>query len=469
MERSGFTPRTLLLLCGLALLAWLIYLVRGTVVLFGIALMLMATLHPLVQLVERRGLSHSKAVALVMLALVLVPVAVIAALTPLVISEVQDFATSIPTLQQHIDSLLRNVGLSARVNEAITKADLQARLSDFALTLAAPTVAFITDAFEVFVIAGYLLADGRRIQLWLHEYVPRLSERHIEPLLEGMERVVGGYIRGQLLTSALFGVFGFLLCLALRVPYPLLLGIIAAIGDVIPLFGIQLAMVVTALVAFTHSTWQMIAVVAGYVVYGQMESHVLVPRIYARTVNLSPLLVILATILGAKLYGIVGILIGIPIVGVIKVVFDYVVAERVRGREGAAAAMEAEPTDRAGAAFTTAAETGGGSEDDIEGDRDEEPEGIPEPTYSPFEPVPAGPSLYQRFLAALGLTPVELEQRFAEELDHLSPEEQRDLGDFAAGEPVRLTDAQQAVLHRMLTRAAIKVEQDPDAEALLPG
>lgn len=465
MDRSAFTPRTLLLFCGLAFLAWLVYLVRGTVVLFGIALMLMATLHPLVQLAERRGLSHSKAVALVMLGLVLVPLGIIAALTPLAISEVQGFAASFPRLQQHVDELLQTFGLATKVNEAIDKANLQNRVSDFAVVLAAPTLAFVTATFEVVVIAGYLLADSRRIQLWLHEYVPRLSERHIEPLLEGMERVVGGYIRGQLLTSAMFGVFAFLLCLTLRVPYPLLLGIIAAIGDVIPLFGVQVAMIVAALVAFTNSTWQPVAVIIGFVVYGQVESHVLVPRIYSRTVNLSPLLVILATILGAKLYGIVGILIGIPIVGVIKVVFDYVVAERTRGREGSEQVMAAEPTDEVEQELVREVQgdaVEAGQEDEAETD---EAAGIPTPSYSPFESVPVETSLYQRFLSALGLTAADLEQRFAAELDHLTPEEQRDLGEFAAGEAVQLTDAQQAVLHRMLTRAAIKVEQQAGAEA----
>ncbi len=389
MVRVEFSLKHVLLIFGLLLFAWVIYLVRGTVVLLGIAAMLMATLHPLVQMAKRRGLSHGQAVAVVMLGLVLVPLAVVAALTPLIISEVQDFSHNFPALQRHIDELLRNAGLANQVNSALDKANLQDRIANLAVVSAAPTLGFVTAVFEVVVVAGYLLADSRRLQLVLHEFVPRLSERHIEPLLEGMERVVGGYIRGQLLTSALFGVFGFLLCLVLGVPYPLLLGIIAAIGDVIPLFGVQVAMAITALVAFTNSTWQPIAVVVGYVIYGQVESHVLVPRIYARTVNLSPLMVIVATIVGAKLYGIVGILIGIPIVGVLKVVFDYIVAERVRGREAATQEMASEPTDPIGRLEAVeegrppiAAKDGNGHEDE------DTEEGIPPPSYSPFESIP---------------------------------------------------------------------------------
>ncbi|HZQ38958.1 MAG TPA: AI-2E family transporter, partial [Dehalococcoidia bacterium] len=106
MLRVELTFRNLLLLFGLLLLAYLTYLLRDTVVLLGIALMLMATLHPLVQLAERRGLSHSWSVALALLALVLVPVLIIAALSPLIISEVQGLANSFPGIQSRIQDLL---------------------------------------------------------------------------------------------------------------------------------------------------------------------------------------------------------------------------------------------------------------------------------------------------------------------------------------------------------------------------
>ncbi len=390
MIRVELTFRNLLLLFGLLLLAYLTYLLRDTVVLLGIALMLMATLHPLVQLAERRGLSHSWSVALVMLALVLVPVLIIAALSPLIINEVQGLANSFPGIQNRIQELLHHWGLADRVNQAIDRANLQDRLASLAVVSAQQTITIGVETFTVIVIAGYLLSDSRRLQLMLHEFVPRSSERHIEPLLEGMERVVGGYIRGQLLTSALFGVFAFVLSLALGVPDPLLMGIVAAIGDIIPIFGVPLAMVITMVVALTQSIWQPIGVLIGYVVYGQLESHFLVPRIYARTVNMPPLLVIIATIVGGSLDGFVGVFIGIPVAGALKVLLDYIVAERKRGREAATQAMVSEPTDPIGEQSTQeewgAAAVNGRS---AAAERAVEAiEGVPEPTYSPFEPIP---------------------------------------------------------------------------------
>ncbi len=374
------------------LLAWLIYILRDTVVLLGIALMLMATLHPLVQMAERRGLSHSWAVAAVMLGLVLVPVLIVAALTPLFIREVQNLANSFPGIQTRLQDLLHNWGVADRVNQAIDRANLQDRVASLAVVSVQQTITIMVETFTVIVIAGYLLSDSRRLQLLLHEFVPRTSERHIEPLLEGMERVVGGYIRGQLLTSALFGVFAFVLSMALRVPDPLLMGIVAAVGDIIPIFGVPLAMVITMFVALTHSIWQPIGVLVGYVIYGQLEGHLLVPKIYARTVNMSPLLVIVATIVGGSLDGFIGVLIGIPVVGALKVILDYIVAERVRGREASSETMMSEPTDPVGARNTVerwgAPSVQGPAETD-EAKAAAPAEGVPQPTYSPFEPMPA--------------------------------------------------------------------------------
>ena len=384
MVRIELGVRDLLLLLGLVVAALLAYLVRDVIVLLGIALMLTAALNPLVSLAARRGMTHGWAVAGVMLGLVLLPLVVLAVLSPLIIAEVQSLIKSIPTVQMHLDTLMRHLGVANRINDAVAKANPQEHIGGLAVVSVQMTASLLFQVLTVVVVTGYLLSDGPRLRLLLHEFVPRLSERHIEPLLQGMERVVGGYIRGQVITSVMFGSYAFVLCLALGVPSPLLLGIVAAVGDVIPLFGVPAAMLLAVAVAFTHSLWQPIAVLAGYLLYGQIESHIIMPRIYARVVNLSPLMVILATIAGGTLDGVLGVLIGIPIAGVLKVVFDYVVAERRRGHEEAAALMTSESTDPVGEENTK----------ESLAPRPESTEalldlgGIPPPTVSPFEPIP---------------------------------------------------------------------------------
>lgn len=387
MIRIELNFRNLLLLLGLLIFGWLVWRAHEVLVMLCFSLMIMAALQPLVNLAERRGLSHGWAVALAMLALVLVPLLILGALSPLIISEVQGIANDFPHLQSRIDELLRNAGLASRVNDILQHANLQDRLGSLAVVSAQQTVSTITQIFTVIVIAGYLLADGRRIRLWIHVLMPRNSERHIDPILAGLERVVGGYIRGQVITSALFGAFAVIVCLIFRVHYPLLLGIIAALGDIIPIFGVPLAMVITGAVALVQSVWQPIGVLAAYSVYQQIEGHVLIPRVYSRTINMPPLLVIVATIAGGSIAGIVGILIGIPIAGAIKVVFDYVVAERLRGQEAAREQMLHSDTDIVGKlALETGSEKGG--KQGAESEHKLGPDEAITPTYSPFETIP---------------------------------------------------------------------------------
>jgi predicted PurR-regulated permease PerM len=406
--------RDVLLVLGLVVAALLVYVLRDVVVLVGLALMLTAALTPLVARAERRGWVRAWAVALVMIGLVLLPLVILAAISPLLISEVSSMGNNVPALQAHVDLLLRHMGLVDRVNQAIAKSNSEDRLGSLALVSAQRTLSIGIQVITVVVITGYLLADGPRLRLLLHDFIPRLSERHIEPLLQGMQRVVGGYIRGQIVTSLMFGAYAFVLCLALGVPSPLLLGVVAAAGDVIPLFGVPAAMLLAALLAFTQSTWQPIAVVVGYILYGQLESHLIVPRIYARTVNLSPLMVILATIAGGAADGIIGILIGIPIVGVLKVIFDYVVAERRSSHEQAAAALAGAATDRAAEERSMGAAEFG---EQVE---------VPLPTISPFEPIPDGATdtdtVEEELLLTASARILRLEEQVARLLEIAGPE-----------------------------------------------
>jgi putative heme transporter len=412
--------RNLLLLFGLLLVGWLTWQARSVLVILCFSLMIMAVLHPLVHLAERHGISHSWAVALAMLSLVLVPVLIFAALSPLLISEVQGIAGSVPQLQHRVDDLLRNAGLASRVNDAVQKANLQDRLDSLAVVSAQQTVAILTDVFTIIVISGYMLADDSRIRLWLHALAPHDSERHIDPLLAGMERVVGGYIRGQVMTSALFGVFAFIVLVACGVHYPLLLAIVAFVGDIIPIFGVPVAMVITGVVALLQSTWQPAAVLVTYSIYQQVEGHVLIPRVYSRTVNMPPLLVIVATIAGGTLDGMVGILIGIPIAGAIKVVFDYIVAERTRGHEAALEELMSAPTDALGREGLKRAS----HEHEIPIEPEIGPDGEIEPTYSPFEHLPDQPVPVQQ-LRVSGARYIVLRRR-RQRLDRRATADQRD-------------------------------------------
>jgi predicted PurR-regulated permease PerM len=131
-------------------------------------------------------------------------------------------------------------------------------------------------------------------------------------------------VTGNLLISLVAGVSTAVVLLVMGVPYSVALGLIVGILDLIPLAGATIAGIIVGLVAFLHSIPAGIVVVVFFIVYQQIENHLLQPLVYGRTVQLSPLAVLISVLIGAELAGVLGALAAIPVAGALQVVLgDY--------------------------------------------------------------------------------------------------------------------------------------------------
>ena len=128
-------------------------------------------------------------------------------------------------------------------------------------------------------------------------------------------RTVGGYVLGNFVISFIAGGSAAILLYALGVPLPFALGLLVGLFDLIPLAGATIALIVVGTIAFLHSITAGIVVVVFFIVYQQLENHILQPVIYGKTVKLSPLAVLIAVLIGAALAGVIGALAAIPIAG----------------------------------------------------------------------------------------------------------------------------------------------------------
>ena len=125
---------------------------------------------------------------------------------------------------------------------------------------------------------------------------------------------------GNLTISLIAGIVSTIVLLILGVPYAVALGLLVAILDLIPLAGATIAAILVTTVAFLDSTTSGIIILVFFVVYQQIENHILQPVVYGRTVQLSPLAVLIAVLIGAELAGVIGALAAIPVAGTIQVV-----------------------------------------------------------------------------------------------------------------------------------------------------
>jgi predicted PurR-regulated permease PerM len=170
------------------------------------------------------------------------------------------------------------------------------------------------------IISLYFVLDGRRLYAWMLAYVPRQHREKMARTVPEVTEVVFGYVRGQLLTSALFAVFCAVVLTCFGVPAALPLALLAGICDIIPVVGIVIATAPALLLSLTVSPTTAFAVTALYVGYHLLEAYVIVPRVYGKSLRLSTLSVLLALIVGGSLQGIIGAVIVLPLVAAYPII-----------------------------------------------------------------------------------------------------------------------------------------------------
>lgn len=191
--------------------------------------------------------------------------------------------------------------------------------------LAGGVLPFLTGLFDVIlntilvaVISIYLLLDGSRLTNWLQRNAPRPARADF--ILETLQRVVGGYIRGQLFLCLLIGVLVGIVTFLFHVPYALLLGVLAFILEFIPIIGTLVSGAICVLLALTQGWLIAVAVLACFVGIHILEGDIIGPRVVGQAIGLHPVVSLAALIAGGELFGIWGALFASPVAGVLQVI-----------------------------------------------------------------------------------------------------------------------------------------------------
>ncbi|HEY6539726.1 MAG TPA: AI-2E family transporter, partial [Ktedonobacteraceae bacterium] len=176
----------------------------------------------------------------------------------------------------------------------------------------------ILDFILVAVLSIYFLTSGARLTGWLRRNMPDQQQGRMRFLLDTLQRVVGGYVRGQLIMCGLIGVLVGVGMYVIGIPFPLLLGVLAFVLEFIPVLGTLTSGAICVLLALTKGWLFGIIVLAYFVVVHIIEGDVVGPRIIGKTIGLHPVVSMAALIAGAELFGIPGALLASPVAGVIQ-------------------------------------------------------------------------------------------------------------------------------------------------------
>jgi predicted PurR-regulated permease PerM len=329
-----FSVRSVLTVIGLVVATWalltMVQNARHVIVWILVSIFLALALNPAVEWFLRRGVkSRGLAAGYTYIIAIVVIGALGYAFIPTLVSQVNDFVQAVPgyvhdltkgkgrlgflETKYHIVEKIRkavNEGGATKVL-GLTGAALSITKSVISLVVATITIAFLT---------FFMLLEG---PAWMERFYGLLPQR-LQPRWRAIGgeiyRTVGGYVTGNLLISLIAGALTTIVLLALNVPFAVALGVIVAVLDLIPLAGATIAGILIGTVAFLHSITAGIIVVIFFIVYQQLENHFLQPVIYGRTVQLSPLAVLVAVLIGAEVAGILGALGAIPVAGAIQVI-----------------------------------------------------------------------------------------------------------------------------------------------------
>jgi predicted PurR-regulated permease PerM len=328
--------RIVLVVVGVAILLYLLWQVRKPISWMLIAIFLAVALSRPVNWLASR-MRRGFAITIVYLGLLLIPILLIAAIVPPVITEANNFADNVPTYANDVtdfvqkNKTLRDLNKDYNITGQLEKEaqKLPNRLGGAAGTLRDVGLGIVNSVFAlitILVLTAFLLGSGRG---WIDGLIasrPPEQRDRLRRSLDNIASAVGGYVAGALTIALIAGVATYIVLAILGVPFKGPLAVLAGLFSLIPLVGATIAAVLIGLVTlFEDFPTATIIWTIWAIVYQQLENHLLQPQIQKRTVKVHPLITILAVLCGGTLLGVLGAIVAIPIAASIQILFrEYV-------------------------------------------------------------------------------------------------------------------------------------------------
>ena len=300
----------------------------SVLVLLFLGILLAESIRPIANKLQTWKIPRGVAVMIVYLLLALVLTGVGLLIVPPLLVQVRGFDELTPILIERVkaelprlyetsvelgfdDGQLRDLGTN-----------LTTTMTQLVGTLAAvpfQVLGFLFGVVSVLVIGFFWMSATERLNSSVIALLPPKRAEAVRSLAAELSQRAGGWVRGQIILMAFIGTVTFIGLFALGIPYPVALATWASLMEIIPIIGPFLGAIPAILVAFTDSPWLALATAILYVVIQQLENNILVPKIMERAVGLHPILVMVGVLAGGVLYGILGIVIAVPLVAAMQV------------------------------------------------------------------------------------------------------------------------------------------------------
>lgn len=329
----------LVLLLLLVILGWMVR--QGALLLslltpFLIAGVLSYALNPAVRFLKDKGLSRTKAVAVLFLTFLLFLLGLSISIFPMLGEEIARLGDMLPELSQEWYRRFAAWYDAHLSNQPLIPESLSGLLEFFDVELKSLTEWLLQSSGSLFqgigmlasslvslvtipVLTFYFMKDGETIFTLAKKAIPARIRSHAFPLFKEIDGVLSGFIRGQILVALFVGFLSGMVLLFLGIDFWILLGLIAGITNIIPYLGPFIGAIPAVLVTLATNPGRTLWVILAFVVIQQVESSLVSPKIVGNRVGLHPTLIIFSLLLGGALGGLVGLIIAVPLAAVLKV------------------------------------------------------------------------------------------------------------------------------------------------------
>lgn len=317
-------------------LLWFIYISKTVVLFVVVALILAVSMYPLVEKLEKRKISKVLATVIVMILLMGIIFGIVGTIaTPLFIQGTS-LLKNLPEITHRVITNPNLASFAAKYHVA----DYLNQLSDSAskivlgggssiISVAGSVIRIVSSTVVVLVLTFLFMIEGEEMWGSVLHFFKRDDRVTVHKVGLQIKKAIGGFITGNLFISLIAGVVTLITLFILKVPYMFALAALVALFDLIPLIGAAIATVAVGFVALTQGTTVALIAVGVLLIYQFVEGHFIQPIVYSRSINLSPLVIVLASIIGAETAGITGVLLAIPIGAIVQIVGKEIYAHYV--------------------------------------------------------------------------------------------------------------------------------------------
>ncbi|MBX4211709.1 MAG: AI-2E family transporter [Candidatus Yanofskybacteria bacterium] len=308
-----------------------LYLLKDILIVFLFAIVIASAVNPFANWLEKKGLPRLLSVVLLYVVTFGLLIFILSLVIPFASSDLAQLTTLFPKIVEKLTSSLETVQehsskyfdvVSEVQNILDTLSSYLQQISQSALSLLISIFGGLFSFVAVIIISFYLSVMRNGIESFLTSVIPAKYEGYTINLWKRAEHKVGRWLQGQLLLALIVGLVVYIGLTFLNIRFALVFGLLAMFLEIVPVAGPILAAIPAVILAFLQSPTMGLWVVVFYLAVQQLENHILVPLVLGKTTGLNPVVVILALMVGAKLSGIAGAILAVPVATVFVEVLE---------------------------------------------------------------------------------------------------------------------------------------------------